>query len=388
VSAQQLELVPSAPAGVETSDPGAPLVLITGLPGDGKTLYALATFAVGKVGVKTAGVPGCVLPSFDPHKWLDELQTGETGIVDEAQEVFPPRNVNTDPPQHYVLNKIRHGGRALVLLTQHPNMIDSRVRRLCGRHIHIKRIFGLERAVAHEWHGRIGDVETCADSQQTLFVFPKAVYKLYKSADLHRKRAPVPLKVKLIPVWIALAAALMIGGGWYVYHSMSNLGGKVAPSRQVDLVKPGASTSSSSSMSPARPGQDRAQPRTPQEYTASYIPRIEGLPHTAPVYDEVTRPVRAPFPAACIASTSRCNCFTQQGTKLDTPEGLCRSIVAGGVFQEFEDRDAAMAWQRSQAATALADRSAAHGSQFVQLTPVTPTAARPSSLGAGVRAPQ
>jgi zona occludens toxin len=384
MTANALELRNDLPVGVEVSDPGAPLVLITGLPGDGKTLYALATFAHGKVGVKSAGIPGCLLPSFDPTRWMEELQPGETGIIDEAQEIFPPRNVNSDPPDHYVLNRIRHGGRALVLITQHPNMIDSRVRRLCGRHIHIKRIFGLERAVAHEWHGRIGDIDTCADSQQSLFGYPRAVFDLYKSAEVHRKRAPVPLKVKLIPVWIALALSLFIGGAWYVYQRMSSLSSSSsssAPSsaRSVDLVKPAPRSSP-----PA--AQDRAGPISAEEYAVRYQPRVTGLPHTAPVYDEVTKPVRAPYPAACLASAARCKCYTQQGTVLDTPGDLCRQIASNGFFMEFEDRDAAVAFQRSQAAQALADRSASQSSQFVQLAPVV-TPARASSLGSGVRAP-
>lgn len=64
---------------------------------------------------------------------------------------------------------------------------------------------------------------------------------------------------------------------------------------------------------------------------------MPGLPHTAPAYDEVTKVARAPVPAACVASAARCVCYSQQGTRLDTPEDLCRQIVKDGYFAEFDD---------------------------------------------------
>jgi len=68
---------------------------------------------------------------------------------------------------------------------------------------------------------------------------------------------------------------------------------------------------------------------------ASFTPRIPGLPQTAPRYDEVTKPTTAPYPAACVSMGSRCDCYTQQGTKLQTPADLCKQIVAGGFFQDW-----------------------------------------------------
>lgn len=79
---------------------------------------------------------------------------------------------------------------------------------------------------------------------------------------------------------------------------------------------------------------------TTMEYVASYAPRIEGLTHTAPRYDEITKPTEAPYPAACIATKRECKCYTQQGTRLDTPGDLCRQIVAAGFFMEWESNKA------------------------------------------------
>jgi len=51
------------------------------------------------------------------------------------------------------------------------------------------------------------------------------------------------------------------------------------------------------------------------------------------VYDEVVKPVEAPYPAACVESVSQgCRCYSQQATRLQVPDALCHGIVGGGFF--------------------------------------------------------
>lgn len=68
-------------------------------------------------------------------------------------------------------------------------------------------------------------------------------------------------------------------------------------------------------------------------YLQPYMARIDGLPHTAPIYDDLNKPIQRPMPN-CIASirTGDCNCFTQQATKMSVPFDLCHSIVKNGFF--------------------------------------------------------
>src|SRR5690606_1076067 len=48
------------------------------------------------------------------------------------------------------------------------------------------------------------------------------------------------------------------------------------------------------------------------------------------------KPVVAPYPAACIAAKDRCECFTQQGTRLpSTSADVCQQIVAKGYFVDW-----------------------------------------------------
>ncbi|WP_157288303.1 hypothetical protein [Uliginosibacterium gangwonense] len=82
-----------------------------------------------------------------------------------------------------------------------------------------------------------------------------------------------------------------------------------------------------------------AQPAlTPAEYVAQYKPRVENLQYSAPAYDQVTKPVTASYPAACVASSSRCTCYTQQGTRLETSDAFCRAVVKNGYFVDWQTK--------------------------------------------------
>jgi hypothetical protein len=76
------------------------------------------------------------------------------------------------------------------------------------------------------------------------------------------------------------------------------------------------------------------------EWLAQQQPRVHGLAYAAPlspvgpVSDRVTKPVVAPHPAACVYSSTQCGCYSQQGTRLEVPADLCKSIVGGGLFDD------------------------------------------------------
>jgi zona occludens toxin len=64
--------------------------------------------------------------------------------------------------------------------------------------------------------------------------------------------------------------------------------------------------------------------------------RVNGLPQTSPQYDELIKPSIVPVPAACVASKTRCACYTQQGTPMQVGDSLCMMIVKNGYFQDFD----------------------------------------------------
>lgn len=312
-----------------------PIELVTGLPGAGKTLLTIARYKAisEKEGrpIFQAGINELKLPwqAWEPEKWRD-LPSGAIFIIDECQTFFPVRG--RDRPAEWIeeLAKHRHRGVDFVLITQNPMLLDSFVRRLCDRHWHIMRAFGTHGVVMHEFTTGVRDnvAQSRAGSIEHRMRYPREVFDLYKSAELHTVKRRIPARVLLlvatpfvlaIAVWIAVlrikpdAIAERASGGQLA-----------APSGAPGQAGQGGQ------------GQSGVQRMTRDEFLQVYAPRIAGLEYTAPVYDEVTKPVHAPFPAACVATAARCKCYSQQGTFLQVPEPMCRDFVRGGFFLAWD----------------------------------------------------
>jgi hypothetical protein len=72
-------------------------------------------------------------------------------------------------------------------------------------------------------------------------------------------------------------------------------------------------------------------------FPAASLPRIPGLPHTAPRYDELTKPVTVPTIAGCVQIGKRCQCYTDRGTRYAASRDICLEVVAGNTpFYDFK----------------------------------------------------
>jgi len=70
----------------------------------------------------------------DPDKWY-KLPQGSIIVIDEAQKIFPPLANSAKKPLHYTeFDTHRHRGYDVYLITQDPYNIDFRVRSMAGRH--------------------------------------------------------------------------------------------------------------------------------------------------------------------------------------------------------------------------------------------------------------
>lgn len=303
------------------------ITLITGQPGAGKTLYAL-NYVKSRAEkenreVYFSGIADLKLPwkELDRGEDWHKVPKGSIVVIDECQRVFRPRGNGAAVPEHVAkLETHRHEGIDLVLITQHPMLADTNVRRLVGQHFHVVRAFGTKKATVHEW----GEVKTeCeksrADSIRHDFLYPAQSFTWYKSAEVHTHKARIPMRVYflfLLPVLLGL----LVWAAWSSWHL------------------PGSgSSAATASKAPAASPVPQVQNRTksPQQYIDDRAPRVAGLAYTAPAYDEVTRPDEAPFPAACVESKTGCRCYSQQATQLDVPHGLCSQIVARGYFKDW-----------------------------------------------------
>lgn len=315
------------------------ITLITGLPGNAKTLFALVWIKkfAGDRPVYYSGISELKLPwteLADPERWM-EAPDGAVVVIDEAQRAYRPRMHGKEVPEHVAqLETHRHRGLDIFLITQDPMLIDANARRLVGQHFNCVRVMGMERSSIYEWP-RVAERPNAAAAKDAAvrmdWAFVKEAYQWYKSAEVHTHKRRIPKRLIIFIVAPFLLAACC----YYAYgffKSLVNAGeGKV-------FKAPGQQEVPSSA-----PGQTKAGTvvaaggaKSLNEYVASYQPRIQGLAFTAPAYDAITAPVRAPIPAACVRSAKRgCKCYSEQGTALDVPEHVCADIVAKGFYQSF-----------------------------------------------------
>lgn len=298
------------------------LTLITGTPGAGKSLHAVWEFAR-KVPGSTIEDNGNPVPrklysnvkdllvehehitGEDLDRWHTWAKPGDVIMFDEVQEVWRPRGLGTKVPDCIAkLETHRHMGVDIVLITQHPMLVDPNIRRLVNQHLHLRRITKTV-AWVYEWDhcANPGQTRTCVSDR--VWFHPKAAYKLYKSAQLHTKPTARIPRIAFVGL-IALGALAYMGPVAY-----GRIKGTFdVPSSKATQASPKPQLSSS-------PAPAFGQMPLPESRTASAV----GGAMATPV---ISSPVTKIKPLGCIASASRCACYDQQGDKVDMPDDQCR----------------------------------------------------------------
>lgn len=320
------------------------LVLVTGSPGAGKTSNTLWDFLHNP---EYANRPRFAsdIAGFDRAQRgigdldaLDDWQSlpdGSVVLVDEAQRFLRPRSSRQVPDWLGAFETHRHRGFDFLFITQHPSLIDSHVRRLIGRHVHYHRPFGLKTASRYTW-------EHCCESPDE-FNFRKAqrdrvapnpeVFKLYTSTVLDTHKRRLPWKMLVIG---GLAAVVAFAGLAYpfLHYGSKAVSADPAASAAPSVASPVAGSRAGSLGGSA--ALDLTPHSGPTPWTSdNMVPRVSGLPWTAPIYDHLTTPTDFPRLAACISSASGCRCYSQQATPLDVTQAICRQIIREGVFDPW-----------------------------------------------------
>lgn len=310
------------------------LYLITGLPGSGKTLRAIALAQELGQGrpVYVRGVKGLRVDGWhvleEGEAWPD-CPDGAVILLDEAQEVFRVRAASAQVPPHVAaLEKHRHRGHDVIAVTQHPHLIDSNVRKLVGRHWHLVRNFALGRAVVYQWERCVADPTNGTQQKEAIrsrFVLPRALFGQYDSAVMHTHRKDFPVSLLLR---VAALVLLVVGLLWYAYSNFTgSVPDQVAP--ELPDALPG--------LVPAGGGGLRAgfsDPWSPDLRLA----RLDDVPGSAPYFDPLhARPATAPRIAGCASmeygnGRYTCECYSQQGTRLQISVSACRATMRYGVF--------------------------------------------------------
>ncbi|WP_084690761.1 zonular occludens toxin domain-containing protein [Comamonas granuli] len=317
------------------------LYLVTGANGAGKTLNTLKWVRERQI---KEGRPVCHNGRFEPveggelsswkkidiQKWQDEPD-GTIFLVDECHNDFPQRPASAKPPEYVqMLAEHRRRGFDFYLVTQHPQNIDSFVRRLIGSpgwHRHLKRAFGGDLVSVQEYPAVNAQCEKQGagkNGEVTMVAFPKEVYSWYRSASLHTGKKRIP-KI----VWLLAAAVVLV-------PTMFVLAFKTVGKTSLDKIQKASPAPMAGVPAQRAAGPVAAQAISVGDYIKAREPRLPDLPHTAPVYDDVTKPVTAPYPAACVSFKGECRCYTQQGTRMIVSAMLCTQIVERGYFVDWD----------------------------------------------------
>ena len=332
------------------------LYLYTGVPGAGKTLYAVSNLVKRKdFKDRPIFVDGIKDLDHDKINYFDipegeSIQTwpkwappGAIIVVDECQRIFRPRPSGSKVPDYVAeLETHRHRGLDFILITQHPRLIDINLRELIEHHTHLgKTNLGLRRKM--EWTtGGAKDPGSRANIKEALisvYRLDKSVYGLYKSAEVHTK---IRTKKSKLLMLFPLALCLVGYGIWSFTDFWGKFSGEGEKAKTASATQPAQAQTQPSAVSVSEPvsnGQypkaetKPEEPKKPHLSEEDYQPRIAERPETAPIYDGMNKAVKAmPWPAACIKAENRCTCYTDQGTKIkDIGKQTCLNYVKDGL---------------------------------------------------------
>jgi len=309
------------------------ITLITGTPGAGKTLYTVA-MELPKFKDRPLfidGIPDLTITHLEPlgpvDKWHEWIPDGAVLVIDEVQRIWRPRgNASAVPPGVAALETHRHKGVDLVIITQHPNLLDPNIRRLVGRHLHVRRMFGWNRAIVYEWDAAT-DPTRVTQAVKRSFTYPKKAFKLYKSSEMHTRRG------NRLPLPVVLVGLVLVGIPVAIYAAYQRTVGDWT-SGAVVVDDTGAAAESSTTRAG---GGATVLPvvQMPDRIQEALTPLDDHNPLSAPLYSASLPPVVVPEIVGCISSARACSCYSQQQTPIWVPESQCRERAAGRYYDPY-----------------------------------------------------
>jgi hypothetical protein len=314
----------------------APISLLTGLPGAGKSLRIAQR--ISELVAKGEHVYHCNIPGLkikgtthwpDPKAWRD-LPAGAILFVDEAQDFFPARR-GGEPPEAVVMNRIRHEGIRIVLCTQKPAYLDAHLRGLVGCHEHLLRCNGKEASFIFRNNEVMDQVSLPIKRIKQMYdhetwTFPAQYFACYESAEVHAIKYRMPALLKKILVVGPLA--IVLAGGTFGFLAWRGIDMQAKAGEKAETAPP-----ASSERSPARStaGSGGKVPRTAEEYVEAITPTVQDVPWSAPGFSG--REFRSDPHVYCMATEVSCRCVTEQATRIPAGvvrDDVCRDIARWG----------------------------------------------------------
>lgn len=332
------------------------IYLITGVLGTGKTAMVVNMLLDNYEGLLKMKAPdgseidrplyfchidGLDKAKFKAHELTEEqiqekplreiVPEGSVVLVDEADYTYPTRSAAREvPPYVRTLKEIRHQGITLILMTQHPTMIDKYIRNLVGKHIHLERKqFKTKR---YEWLRCEENLNSQSFSMaQSEFYQPdEKAFGYYKSASIHTQ-----MKKKKHWAFYAFPIIIMV-----VIYALFSAKQQISPKKKEEKPVESASAVAAPLPAPVVPAVDVFK----QHESASepvggklsdYVERVRNVPESKPIYDGLRQPVNMEYVAGCVQSSKSCNCYTDQGTMLHIDDMVCRAYIKDGIFNKY-----------------------------------------------------
>lgn len=244
------------------------------------------------------------------QSWHEQVPDGGILLIDEAQGCWRPRGPAAKVPEAIAaLETHRHAGVDVFITTQAPRLIDSNVRGLVGRHVHIRDTGWLGRWW-YEWPEVNEGVawKTCPVKKR--YKLPKSVFEIYQSANVHTT------PVRMAPKTLLLLAVLLVCLGALVFMLAKSIG------RHADAPDPAPAAAPASTTPQQKPAVQHLVAKVPDE-RVDFMPRLSDRPWTAPAYDELRKVVRLPVITGAICVNGECECFNEKERLMDVASDAC-----------------------------------------------------------------
>ena len=182
------------------------LILITGTPGSGKTLYAVHRIVndwLKQDRLVYADIDGLNIEGVEksPDDWR-ETPEGSLIVYDEAQQRDIFKHGRGSLSQSEIVQKFevhRHTGHDIVFITQSPKFLHNHILDLVGEHYHLHRPYGAALASIYFWRKAVRNPQSKSAQSfvenESLFKYRKDLYKYYKSATVHTHKLAIPKKI-------------------------------------------------------------------------------------------------------------------------------------------------------------------------------------------------
>lgn len=296
------------------------MILITGTPGSGKTLFAVSKIIkwLGEGRKVYADIDGLNIEGVEPspEDWRTTPQ-GSIVVYDEAQQRDLFKKTRSTLSDNQIVKDFevhRHTGHDIVFITQSPIFLHTHIRELIGEHFHLHRPYGAKLASVYFWRLCQNNPNTktakSVVESTSLFNYDKKLFNYYKSATVHTHKLRIPTKLILIALGILISSIAIY---YYAHKSkILNPAAKIDQSVETNSIK-----SDSKVMKPI----DLPQPKILDDQMTKNM-----IKHQNEIYShnlEVINYNPLLRVAGVIIHDNDCKAFNEYGERLYLPENDC-----------------------------------------------------------------